>query len=110
VEGRADTIRSLGGAACFPRGEGRTAEAIEHYRWSLRAGSTDPTAAFNLGTALETLGRWADAIGAYRHALELDREFADAHFNLARLYEQAGRRAAALRHLSAYQQLSRSRV
>jgi tetratricopeptide (TPR) repeat protein len=90
--------------------EGRTGEAVEHYRWSLRAGSTDPTARFNLGTALEILGRWADAIEAYQHALELDPEFADAHFNLARLYEQAGRAAAALRHLRAYQQLIQSRV
>jgi Flp pilus assembly protein TadD len=86
--------------------EGRTAEAIEHYRWSLRARSADPTAAFNLGTALETLGRCAEAVEAYQHALKLDCEFADAHFNLARLYEQAGRRLAALRHLRAYQRLS----
>jgi uncharacterized protein YecE (DUF72 family) len=31
---------------------GRTEDAIGHYLASLRAGSTDPTAAFNLGTAL----------------------------------------------------------
>jgi tetratricopeptide (TPR) repeat protein len=86
--------------------EGRIAEAIEHYRWSLRTGSTDPTAAFNLGTALETLGRWAEAIEAYQRALELERDFADAHFNLARLYEQAGRPEAAVRHLREYQKLS----
>jgi tetratricopeptide (TPR) repeat protein len=85
--------------------EGSTLEAMEHYRCSLRAGSTDPTAAFNLGTALETLRRWTEAVEAYQHALELDRQFADAHFNLARLYEQVGRRAAAVRHLRAYQQL-----
>lgn len=86
--------------------EGRTAEAIEHYRCSLRAGNSDPIAVFNLGTALETLGRWAEAIEAYHHALELEREFADAHFNLARLYEQAGRQEAAVRHLREYQKLS----
>jgi tetratricopeptide (TPR) repeat protein len=86
--------------------EGRIAEAIEHYRCSLRAGSTDPTAAFNLGTALETLGRGTEAIQSYNHALKLDREFADAHFNLARLYEQAGQRGAALRHLREYQRVS----
>jgi tetratricopeptide (TPR) repeat protein len=86
--------------------EGRTAEAIEHYRCSLRAGSTDPTAAFNLGTALETLGRWPEATEAYQDALELERDFADAHFNLARLYGQAGRGEAAVRHLREYQKLS----
>ena len=85
--------------------EGRIGEAIEHYRWSLGAGSTDPTAEFNLGTALETLGRWADAISAYQRALKLDPEFADAHFNLARLCESAGRRSTALRHLREYQRL-----
>ena len=64
-----------------------------------------PTAAFNLGTALEDLGRRADAIAAYRRALEADEDFADAHFNLARLYEEAGKRTAALRHLKAYKLL-----
>jgi tetratricopeptide (TPR) repeat protein len=86
--------------------EGRTTEAIEHYRCSLRAGSPDATAAFNLGTALETLGRWSEAIEAYQQAVDLEREFADAHFNLARLYEQAGRQEAAVRHLREYQKLS----
>ena len=82
---------------------GQTLQAIEHYRASLRAGSTDPTAAFNLGTALETLGRWTEAIEAYTEALQIDESFADAHFNLARLYEQTGQHAAAVRHLRAYQ-------
>jgi tetratricopeptide (TPR) repeat protein len=76
---------------------GRPADAVEHYRRALAAQPGHPMAAFNLGTALQ----------AYRKALEADRDFADAHFNLARLYEQAGRRAAALRHLRAYQELTR---
>jgi tetratricopeptide (TPR) repeat protein len=86
---------------------GRTAEAADHYRRSLKAGGSEPTAAFNLGTALEELGQWEDAMEAYCRALRDDSEFADAHFNLARLYEQAGRRPAAIRHLRAYQQLSK---
>lgn len=86
---------------------GRTAEAVEHYRRSLEDGRSDPTAAFNLGTALEESGQWAEAIEAYRRALRDDHQFADAHFNLARLYEQVGRRSAAIRHLRAYQQLSK---
>jgi tetratricopeptide (TPR) repeat protein len=86
---------------------GQIAEAAEHYRRSLEGGRSDPTAAFNLGTALEELGQWAEAIEAYRRTLRDDREFADAHFNLARLYEQVGRRSAAIRHLRAYQQLSK---
>jgi tetratricopeptide (TPR) repeat protein len=86
---------------------GQSAEAAEHYRRSLETGRSDPTAAFNLGTALEELGQWVDAIEAYRWALRDDYEFADAHFNLARLYEQLGRCSAAIRHLRAYQQLSK---
>jgi tetratricopeptide (TPR) repeat protein len=86
---------------------GRIVEAAEHYRRSLEGGRSDPTAAFNLGTAFEELGHWGEAIEAYRRALRGDREFADAHFNLARLYEQLGQRSAAIRHLRAYQQLSK---
>jgi tetratricopeptide (TPR) repeat protein len=86
---------------------GRTAEAAEHYRRSLEAGGSDPTSAFNLGTALEELGHWVGAVDAYRRTLRDDPGFADAHFNLARLYEQMGRRSAAIRHLRAYQQLSK---
>jgi tetratricopeptide (TPR) repeat protein len=86
--------------------QGETVKAIEHYRLSLRAGSTDPVAAFNLGTALEVLQRWTEAIEAYNLALKMDRGFADAHFNLARLYEQTGSRSSAVRHLREYQKLS----
>jgi tetratricopeptide (TPR) repeat protein len=84
---------------------GRTEEAIDHYRHSIRPGSTDPTAAFNLGTALEELGRWGEALAAYHQALAADQQFADAHFNLARLYEQLGRRVEAIRHLRSYRTL-----
>ena len=63
-------------------------------------------AAFNHGVALEDLGRVRDAIAAYERAIELDADNADAHFNLAGLYEKRGEKAAALRHLSAYRQLT----
>jgi len=78
---------------------------VAQYQAALAAHPRHPTAAFNLGTALEELGRRSEAIQAYRRALEADAEFADAHFNLARLYEQTGKRAAALRHLQAYKHL-----
>jgi tetratricopeptide (TPR) repeat protein len=84
---------------------GRTREAIEHYRTSLRTGTTDPTAAFNLGTALEELRRWGQALEAYHVAIGVDPDFADAHFNLARLYDQLGRKAEAIRHLRIYRRL-----
>jgi DNA-binding transcriptional MerR regulator len=87
---------------------GRTLEAIEHYQLALRGGSSDPTAAFNLGTALEERRQWSQAIVAYQRAIQIDPGFGDAHFNLARLYEQVGRRAAALRHLRTYRMLNQS--
>lgn len=87
---------------------GRCIEAIGHYRLALRGGTNDPTAAFNLGTALEEQREWGAALAAYRHTIRVDPGFADAHFNLARLYEQLGRRAAALRHLRTYRLLSQS--
>jgi tetratricopeptide (TPR) repeat protein len=84
---------------------GKTEKAIEHYLASIRGGDKDPTAAFNLGTALEEMRRWRDALAAYQHAVEADPHFADAHFNLARLYEQLGKQAEAIRHLRAYKRL-----
>jgi tetratricopeptide (TPR) repeat protein len=86
--------------------QGETLKAIEHYRWSLATGTKDPTAAFNLGTALESLERWSEAIDSYCEALALDPGFADAHFNLARLYQQSGNQLTACRHLREYQKLS----
>ncbi|HEX5576564.1 MAG TPA: tetratricopeptide repeat protein, partial [Gemmatimonadales bacterium] len=88
--------------------DGMTAQAIEHYRLALQGGTGDPTAAFNLGTALEEQGDWTQALAAYRHAIQIDPNFGDAHFNLARLYEQLGRRPAALRHLRTYRLLNQS--
>ena len=72
-------------------------DAVVQYRAALKARPGHPTAAFNLGTALEDLGRWSEAIGAYRKALDADGDFADAHFNLAQLYQKTGQPAAAKR-------------
>lgn len=88
--------------------DGHPELAIAEYRAALASQPRHPTAAFDLGTALEELGRRSEAIEAYHRALEADDRRADAHFNLARLYRQAGKHGAALRHLKAYQLLSRS--
>ena len=85
---------------------GATAAAEKHYRRARELDARHEIAAFNHGVALEDLGRVRDAIAAYERALELDPANADAHFNLAGLYEKRGDKAAALRHLSAYRQLT----
>jgi tetratricopeptide (TPR) repeat protein len=81
--------------------------AVVHYRRALEAaGGHAPTAAFNLGLALEDLGRDRAAMDAYRAALAADPTFADAHYNLSRVYERAGDRVSALRHLKSYRSLT----
>jgi DNA-binding transcriptional MerR regulator len=85
---------------------GDLAGAERHYRAGLAAAPDDVVAAFNLGVALEDLGRLDEAVAAYEGALAVDAGCADAHYNLARLHERLGRKAAALRHLSAYRQLT----
>jgi tetratricopeptide (TPR) repeat protein len=86
---------------------GHLEAAQAHYRIALTSNPSDPTAAFNLGVALEDLDHVEDAIRAYAIATACDPEMADGHFNLARLYEKTGDHPAALRHLSAYRQLTR---
>jgi len=69
----------------------------------------DPTAAFNLGVALEDQGRRVDAVAAYEQALGSDPRCADAHYNLGCLLEKMGRHTQALRHLKSYRRLSEGR-
>lgn len=88
-------------------GELEAAEA--HYRIALRLRADDVTAAFNLGVVLEDAGRDREALEAYESALDTDRNYADAHYNLARIYERLGEARAAVRHLTAYRALTRSR-
>jgi len=86
---------------------GSATAAEAHYRRALELRPEDAVAAFNLGVALEDQGREQEALVAYEAAVKVDPSAADAHFNAARLYERLGYRAAALRHLGAYQRLTR---
>ena len=87
--------------------DGELEAAVVHYRRALEAAGGDaPTAAFNLGLALEDLGRDRAAADAYGAALAADPGFADAHYNLSRLYELSGDRVSALRHLKTYRALT----
>ncbi len=87
--------------------DGELEGAVVHYRRALQAAGGDaPTAAFNLGLALEDLGRERAASDAYQAALAADPGFADAHYNLSRLCERSGDRVSALRHLKSYRALT----
>ncbi len=81
--------------------DGHPELAIVEYRAALASNPAHPTAAFHLGTALESLDRTVEAIAAYRRALRNDDDMADAHLGLARVYGRLGKRAAARRHLEA---------
>ncbi len=87
--------------------DGELEAAVVHYRRALAAAGGDaPTAAFNLGLALEDLGRDRAALDAYEAALAADPRFADAHYNLSGLHERRGDRLSALRHLKSYRALT----
>lgn len=85
--------------------EGRTVEAIGHYRAALDADPCHVTAAFNLGTALEEAGLTEEAIAAYRLALSVNPALADAHYNLSLLYQRTGHKLASMVHLKRYREL-----
>jgi tetratricopeptide (TPR) repeat protein len=100
----ADALTNLG-RLLHETGELGAAEA--HYRQALSAVPDHDTAWFNLGIALEDQGKLEDGASAYERALSHDPNNADAHFNAARIYEILGRPMLALRHLRAYQKLTR---
>jgi tetratricopeptide (TPR) repeat protein len=87
-------------------GEAQGAEA--HYRAALTAGP-HPTAAYDLGVALEDLGRVSEALAAYERAIGWDPDLAEAHYNLARLLERRGDVQGALRHLGTCYRILRAR-
>ena len=88
---------------------GRLADAQAVYETALRVCTADATLLFNFAVLLEERGQLGEAERRYRDALDADPSFADAHCNLGLLYERTGNAQAALRHLAAYRQLSRTR-
>lgn len=94
--GHADALVNLG-RILHEAGDTTTAES--HYRAALEAGP-HPTAAYDLGLALEQQGRLEEAARAYRRAIAWEPDMVDAHYNLARLLEARGDKPAAIRHLA----------
>lgn len=88
---------------------GRHAAAEKVYREALRADAGDALLRFNFGVLMEDMGRPAEARDAYLEALRIDPGMADCHYNLGLLCEKLARPREAIRHMSHYRALARSR-
>ena len=86
--------------------QGRLSDAEDVYRRGLVHCPMDATLLFNFGVLLEDLRKNEEAAQCYQQAVTVDPDFADAHFNLGRLYYALGRQREAVRHFSAYRQLT----
>jgi tetratricopeptide (TPR) repeat protein len=80
------------------QGQGRPAEAAEHFRLALRLRPDFAMAHNNLGTALRELGQPESALDCFRRAVELDPGLAPARANLGQLLLDRGQPAEALPH------------
>ncbi len=89
---------NLGNALAW---QGRSEEAIAHYREALRLRPDFAEAHNNWGLALARHDGLEEAIAHYREALRLRPEFAEAHNNLGWVLARQGKLAAAIEH---YQQ------
>jgi len=89
--------------------QGRLADAEDVYRRGLTHCPMDATLLFNFGVLLEDLRKNDEAANCYQRAVTVAPDFADAHFNLARLYDALGKQREAVRHFSAYRQLTPAR-
>jgi Flp pilus assembly protein TadD len=71
--------------------DGRTADAVAHFRESLRLNPDSAPTRYNLGLTLSMQRAFAEALGEFEHAVRLDPEYAEAHNNLGALLHLAGR-------------------
>jgi Flp pilus assembly protein TadD len=78
--------------------DGKTAEAIAHFRQAVRIMPKAPKAYNNLGIALAEEGETAEAIAHFRTALRLRSNFAEAHRNLGIALCAQGKSAEAVAH------------
>ena len=76
--------------------QGKSEEAIEHYRKSIAIQPTFVDAHYNLAVDLEKLGRTDEAIASYRKTLEYNPRHAFAHNNLGALLAGRGNFDAAI--------------
>lgn len=84
---------------------GKTAQATDCFRETIRIAPDYPDAHNNLGTACETSGNTAEAIEEFRIAASLNPKNPDIHFNLGLAYHLAGRTESAAAELRILQTL-----
>ncbi len=77
---QAVTENNLGAAL---QEQGRTDDAIEHYRRAIGFEDDYAPAYNNLGTALRATDRLDEAIAAFERAIAINAGYGDAHYNLA---------------------------
>jgi len=88
---------------------GMMKEAEKIYRTAPKSVAADPLLLHNLGVLLEDQRRPREAIAVYEAAVRADPSLADGHYNLALLFEKLGKGREAIRHMSQYRRLARSK-
>lgn len=99
-------IRTTGGTwkmrnnlASALNAQGRSSEAIRHYKHALALDPPEPEVVHcNLAIALTSMGRLEEAIAQYDEAIRINPDYADAHVNLGAVYAKLGKTAEASRH------------
>jgi tetratricopeptide (TPR) repeat protein len=79
-------------------GQGRTAEAMENYRLSLKINPAYEDALNNLGYALAGQKKYAEAIPLYEAALRIRPNHAEVHNNLGNALSETGKIDEAIKH------------
>ena len=79
-------------------GQGRTAEAMENYRLSLKINPAYEDALNNLGYALAGQKKYAEAIPLYEAALRIRPNHAEVHNNLGNALSETGKIDEAIQH------------
>jgi tetratricopeptide (TPR) repeat protein len=79
-------------------GQGRTAEAMENYRLSLKINPAYEDALNNLGYALAGQKKYAEAIPLYEAALRIRPNHAEVHNNLGNALSETGKIDDAIKH------------
>jgi tetratricopeptide (TPR) repeat protein len=78
--------------------EGKTDEAILHYRTAIAIQPRYADAHNNLGNALQLQGSFDEAISHHREALQIKPRFAEAHANLGMALRSVGKPDEAIEH------------
>jgi tetratricopeptide (TPR) repeat protein len=79
--------------------QGRSSEAMWHYKHALELDSPEPEGVhYNLAIALTSMGRLQEAIEQYYEAIRINPDYADAHVNLGAALARLGKTAEASRH------------